>query len=905
MSRIWQPRDKPPPSKRPRLSSTPSSSCSVQPPSSSSSVNDLRLESSSRLFQFWDQLAGRYNKPLDEDDIVDLRELKIIKDRGITRSAASSYSIGSLLVPEADPEDARSEGADTEEGDAAGDAEGEGEDSADELDLISPPAVPVKLEYYKTWYVPPADETNPEDAEAFREFEEAERKRRELYGDVDEEDEEIVVAGLEEGGHDPSDNLEQADEQEVDGALEDEQEDPSPSPKPAPRRRKSKSPKPADDESSEDELAAWEIDNTPIPPRRSVPPRDDIIDLTISRSPSPEHAPRGRSQSRPPRVQNREPSRARSKSRPPAQPAGKTPERPSSPEQVLQLLTPPRSSSSTVDSARTSQQGKSPASRAETPSPKLPKARPRYTPRPRPLIEDDDDVQERLPTLNLSGRTASQHPFAVGPPRKAKKKLRPKPEVVITTSPRRLNGRNATIRPPSPEPASSPSMAAVKRKSAKGKEKETSTAGPSKPASAKASKAARSQSQPRGSTREQTAGSSSPQPPPPSRGRKRRRVSSLSSMSDGSPAKAVTPELPPAVSSAIRKQPSARGSSRSGYSSDIPPPTSSPVRTDDEDGMLRRLSDYVSVLKRIIQKNLPNLRTGATPEREVSSPHKGRRFARYTHMYSLRIPHDMMKLARLRVAVIAIMTGMNDIRRFLPFKTRRHNTPWLRHGTVCHISWLREPFNLRHPRRCLVTLQVFHSRQHHGHPTPPAIVGTIPCHRTFWTRHPPKPVLLDPRHILLRDTIRIPTHTRMTPASRTVRSRRPRRSLRRLPTRRRFSAPHPCRPDSAAAPGAGAFRSSWTTTIDRCRPPHPRSMKKWRAMTSRCRCLRGGAARAPRLLRLLHQGKHLPRRERGKLGPKLLAAKRKRRARMSGPVEGAPLRRGRVRLARPRSARGA
>ncbi|TBU28589.1 hypothetical protein BD311DRAFT_317968 [Dichomitus squalens] len=590
VSRVWQPKDKPPPSKRPRLSSTPSSSSSVRPPSSSSGWSDLRLESSSRLFQFWDQLAGRYNKPLDEDDIVDLRELKIIKDRGITRSAATSYSIGSLLLPEADPEDTRSEDAETE---ATGDAEGDGEEeSADELDLISPPAVPVKLEYYKTWYVPPADETNPEDAEAFREFEEAEKKRRELFGDDDneEEEEEIAVTGLEEEEHDLSDHPEQVDEQETDNAaLGREHGGCSPSAKRQPQRRKSKPIKPADDDSSEDELAAWDIDDTPLPPRRSVPPPDDIIDLTVSRSPSPAPAPRDRERPQPraSRTQKREPSRARSKPRPLPQSTGKraqTPERPSSPEQVLQLLTPPRSSSSTADSVPISQQDESPASRADTPSPKLPKPRPRYTPRPRPPSEDDDNVHERLPSLDLGERTASQYTFPVGPPKKAKKLPRLKPEVVITTVPRRLKGRTPFVRQPSPEPASSASMAAVKRKSAKGKEKETAVAEPARPGSpSRVPKPARSQSQPRAPTREPTDGSSSPQPPPPSRGRKRRRVSSLSSLSDGSPAKAVSPEPPPAAPSATRKQPIARGSVRSGYSSDVFPTTSSPLQTDDED----------------------------------------------------------------------------------------------------------------------------------------------------------------------------------------------------------------------------------------------------------------------------------------------------------------------------------
>ena len=39
-----------------------------------------------RMLQVWDNLAERYNKPLDEDDIVDLRDLSFLKDRGVTRA---------------------------------------------------------------------------------------------------------------------------------------------------------------------------------------------------------------------------------------------------------------------------------------------------------------------------------------------------------------------------------------------------------------------------------------------------------------------------------------------------------------------------------------------------------------------------------------------------------------------------------------------------------------------------------------------------------------------------------------------------------------------------------------------------------------------------------------------------
>ncbi|KAI0632106.1 hypothetical protein C8Q77DRAFT_1158777 [Trametes polyzona] len=295
--------DRPAPPKRPRLSATPARSASACLPSSR--PQDLRLDSSSRLFAFWDQLADRYNVPLEEDDIVDIRELKLIRDRGVTRSAVKAYDIGSLATSDAD--DNSSQYADEDDENSAGeDTTPADDESADELDLISEPPVQAvvqeKLEYYKNWYVPPPDEQDPEDAEAFREFEEAERRRRELYGN--EEEEEIPtgsadtgVGGTAEEDRDDEDGREDEDEHLERPVAEDEDEEEEeeeakerlPPSDATPQRRISRPPpQPPEDDSSEDELAAWVIDDTPIPRRSAPPPAfDDIIDLTISRSPSP------------------------------------------------------------------------------------------------------------------------------------------------------------------------------------------------------------------------------------------------------------------------------------------------------------------------------------------------------------------------------------------------------------------------------------------------------------------------------------------------------------------------------------------------------------------------------------------------------------------------------------------
>ncbi|RPD77812.1 hypothetical protein L226DRAFT_611016 [Lentinus tigrinus ALCF2SS1-7] len=581
-------RNRPPAAKRPRLSATPSASSSAQ--RSSSVANDLdaertRLESLDRLFKTWDQLAERYHKPLDEDDIVDLRDLAILKDRGVTRGTAGTYAIGSMIVP--------TDEASSQAGDDDNTGEEEEEESADELDLISDPPGPSVPEEYKKWYVPPADQTNPEDAEMFREFEEAEKKMRELYGlDGDE----ATAEPEQDGGSEPP--LE-GEEEEMD-----EQMVYSPAgPKFTPQRRRSRPPpKTPGDDLSEDEFAAWDFDETPVPQRRSAPlPQpaaddDDIIDLTGSPEPSPpkpKPTPQQRGRSRPgPQPENRARSHTRSNSKPPnpapAEKRDRTPEigQSSADEQlVLQLLTPPRSSSApeSITSIPDHESAPSPLPPAETPSPKFPKPRARYTPRPRtPSDDEDDDLPPPPPPLNL--------PFKVGPPRGVKKQTAKKQtsvkgkelkvEVFISVPPKKLNGKAKSARPPSPEPPSTPSPPPSKSNKGKGKEKAVPEPPSNTDIAPTTLRRRRSQSQPRLPTRV----SDSPQPLPPPRGTKRRRVSSLSSLSDSSPARPVTPDPISVPRNAARTNRLTRsGSSKSGYSSDIPPPTSSPVHSDADD----------------------------------------------------------------------------------------------------------------------------------------------------------------------------------------------------------------------------------------------------------------------------------------------------------------------------------
>ncbi|KAH9854670.1 hypothetical protein C2E23DRAFT_817478 [Lenzites betulinus] len=579
-SRVYQRApDKPAPAKRPRLSSTPSSSVSTR--LASSQPPDFRLDSSSRLFAFWDQLADRYNRPLEEDDIIDLSQLKLLRDRGVTRSATQSYEIGGLAIAALDDadDDASCAVEDESEAGTGGEDTAGDEDSADELDLLSPPAVkPVvqeKLEYYKNWNVPPVDEQDPVDAEDFREFEEAERRRIELYGEEksdDEEDADIPVATGSPSDGDAPDSY-ALDEYGIDCATEfigDEADGDevrtSPSPtRPTPRRRKSKPPPPPLDDESEDELATWMIDDTPIPPRRSVPPNDDIIDLTLP--PSPCTAPsRGRARSRPP-IQKRGASRARSqsqarassksKSRIEAHPA--TSPRSPSLSHPLQLFTPPRSSCSAPDTAPKANDH---LTRDETPSPKMPRPRPRFVPKPR--------IEETIPTtlepIVASPRTRSPSPVM----KVVKKASRPgmKPEVLITA---RRTGSTKAKKLAAPETPSH-----LRHTDGKGKGSTAPSLKQGRPPAPSALQRERSKSR---------AGSRDTSPPPiPPRGRKRRRVSSTPSLDSALERRSSSQPSP-------QKQPSSGRSS--GYSSDAGPSTSSPVRTDYLDESASARSDRI------------------------------------------------------------------------------------------------------------------------------------------------------------------------------------------------------------------------------------------------------------------------------------------------------------------------
>ncbi|KAI6045363.1 hypothetical protein EDC04DRAFT_2637595 [Pisolithus marmoratus] len=131
--------DNPPPAKRPRL--TPSSSSVTSKDSTPpTDIDSARKASALRVLNVWSQLADRYNKRMDEDDIIDLYSGAIIKDRGVLRSANADYDIGRFAgddeQEDSEEEPEEDEEAETRRRELAG--EEDEEDDADREEMVSP-----------------------------------------------------------------------------------------------------------------------------------------------------------------------------------------------------------------------------------------------------------------------------------------------------------------------------------------------------------------------------------------------------------------------------------------------------------------------------------------------------------------------------------------------------------------------------------------------------------------------------------------------------------------------------------------------------------------------------------------------------------------------------------------------
>jgi hypothetical protein len=168
--------------KRPRLgSAVPSRAGSTSSFSAADPAHELhaaRMDSSQRLMSVWSQLADRYARPLADDDIVDLRTKSIIQDRGTIRAAAGNIDFGSLTAA---PESGTPDGEDDESEDV------------DELDMLAAEADISGELAVRGPNVPPVQAMDPADAADLNEFLRLEQQRREQFGDLDDEDAEGAV----------------------------------------------------------------------------------------------------------------------------------------------------------------------------------------------------------------------------------------------------------------------------------------------------------------------------------------------------------------------------------------------------------------------------------------------------------------------------------------------------------------------------------------------------------------------------------------------------------------------------------------------------------------------------------------------------------------------------------------
>ncbi|KLO11472.1 hypothetical protein SCHPADRAFT_998878 [Schizopora paradoxa] len=208
--------DMPSPSKKRRISETPSlagsssrsgtfssiSSSLPSPPTSRSSEDSVAESASARrVLDIWSSLADKYARGIDEDDIVDIRTGKIIQDSGFLSSSNTEWKFGCFmnLSDEEDEEEGdanrvaregiggeileEEEGPDeldafaNTEDERIPDDEGPLDEDGDELQR-SPGMLRVKR-------LKPMAEPDPDDAADLAEFLEAEQRRKNEFGDFE------------------------------------------------------------------------------------------------------------------------------------------------------------------------------------------------------------------------------------------------------------------------------------------------------------------------------------------------------------------------------------------------------------------------------------------------------------------------------------------------------------------------------------------------------------------------------------------------------------------------------------------------------------------------------------------------------------------------------------------------
>ncbi|KAF9013393.1 hypothetical protein BDQ17DRAFT_1343349 [Cyathus striatus] len=199
-----------PPLKRSRASATPhptsffmSSTTAGHEPGTD--FHKERQASAMRLLDVWSNLAERYTRRLDEDDIVDLRTLEIVTDNGVMRGIGK-VDFGSISEVQEGNRDNEGEGEDEEE-------DNEDEGDVDELDTITRvDSDCYELEALETQIhartMPLVSSLNPVDAEDLKEFMEAEKRRKELCGSEPEDEIEhtVDVSEMNQSSHDRGDS---------------------------------------------------------------------------------------------------------------------------------------------------------------------------------------------------------------------------------------------------------------------------------------------------------------------------------------------------------------------------------------------------------------------------------------------------------------------------------------------------------------------------------------------------------------------------------------------------------------------------------------------------------------------------------------------------------------------------
>ncbi|KAG0704245.1 hypothetical protein DFH29DRAFT_386306 [Suillus ampliporus] len=220
-----------PPAKRPRLS-----------------------KSTNRVLDVWAQLAERYNKRLDEDDIVDLYTGVIISDRGVLKNEKDCI-FGYLDRGDSQDDQDQDQEQEQEHGTQ------EQDDDLDELDTLhvrrvsgTDGTMASTSELLRA--VPPLSPLSATtDADDLNDFLEAEKRRRELLGDEDGEDDmsmEELAALREVLGESEEDEEQPETVEPEDAALTDEESDDEPEDAAI------------TDEESDDELSVWQHDEASV-----------------------------------------------------------------------------------------------------------------------------------------------------------------------------------------------------------------------------------------------------------------------------------------------------------------------------------------------------------------------------------------------------------------------------------------------------------------------------------------------------------------------------------------------------------------------------------------------------------------------------------------------------------------